>query len=59
MPYGVNVDAHVWFGILMTLLHALVLPLLFITAGIWAAEAGARNSPAERRGNRAGGPDDE
>lgn len=58
LPYGVNVDAYVWFGILMTLLYALVLPALFIKAGIWAAEAGAaRSGPAERRGNAADGPE--
>jgi hypothetical protein len=44
------VSTHTWFGILLTLLYAVVLPLLVISAGIWAAEVGAaRDGSRERR----------
>jgi hypothetical protein len=34
------VDSHEWFGILLTLMYAVVLPVLVITAGVWAAQLG-------------------
>lgn len=38
--YCVSVDSHEWFGILLTLMYAVVLPVLVITAGVWAAQLG-------------------
>jgi hypothetical protein len=44
------VDRHEWFGILLTLIYAVVLPLLVITAGVWAAQLGGeRPSRMTRR----------
>ena len=49
-PYCVSVDRHEWFGILLTLIYAVVLPLLVITAGVWAAQLGGeRPSRMTRR----------
>jgi len=49
-PYRVSVDSHEWFGILLTLMYAVVLPLLVITAGVWAAQLGGeRRSGMTRR----------
>jgi hypothetical protein len=39
--YGVNVDSHQWFGILVTFMYVAVLPMLIITAGVWAAQVGS------------------
>jgi hypothetical protein len=35
------VDSHQWFGILVTFMYVAVLPMLIITAGVWAAQVGS------------------
>ena len=50
-PYSVSMDSIVWFGVLMTFLYVVVVPVLAINAGLAAARAESGRALRIRKGD--------